>query len=155
MRLGFFAVVEFAGTLQNNVTAGPVQLVHVVGREHLHVTAAQVHGAFADGHVVWKTTVHAVILQQVGCSFQGASGIDLDHFDIVAARGCDMRQSAAPDAAEPVDPDFDGHVRLSKRAELALAIAVISRHQKCEKVYKTRLLAQNMDGCGNENHWLR
>ncbi len=112
MGLGLFAVIELAGAFQHDVAAVPVQIIHVIGGIHLHRATAQIHGAIAQDDLAGETAVHAVVFDQMRGGLQRAGGVHLDHLDIVAARGCDMRQSAPADAAKPVDPDFDGHDKL-------------------------------------------
>jgi hypothetical protein len=54
------------------------------------------------------------VVAQMGVGLDRAGGVDLDHLDVVARRLGDMRQRAAPDAAEAVDANRDRHeMRLS------------------------------------------
>ena len=56
--------------------------------------------------------MHGIVFQQVHCRLDRACGVELDHFNVVTARACDMRKGAAADAAKTVDADFDCHDRL-------------------------------------------
>ena len=56
-----------------------------------------------------EATVDRVVFQQMRVGFDRPRGIDRHHLNVVATRFRDMGQRAAPDAAEAVDPDGDGH----------------------------------------------
>ena len=112
MLFGFVPVVKIAGAFQHNIATRPIQLVHIIGREHLDLAAAQIKGAIANGDFVRITAMDRVIFDQMRSSGQRPRRIDLNNFNIVTQRLRDMRQSAAPDAAKPVDAYFYRHFRI-------------------------------------------
>ena len=50
-----------------------------------------------------------IVFDEMRSSGERASGVHLDHFDVIAPRGRDMAEGAAADAAKSVDANFDGH----------------------------------------------
>jgi hypothetical protein len=108
------AVVELAGAFEDHVAALPVELRRVVGGEHLHRAAAEVHRVTRDAHLVAEAAMDAVVAQQVGVGLDRAGGVDLDHLNVVARGFGDMCERAAPDPAKSVDANRDRHeTRLS------------------------------------------
>ena len=102
-------VVELARAFQHDVAPFPVQLVHLVGRHDLHLSAPQIQRAVADFDFIGKTPVDGIVFDQMCRSLQRAGRVDAHHLDVIPARCRDMRQGAAADAAKSVDTDFDGH----------------------------------------------
>ncbi len=105
----FLAVIEFTGAFQNNVTAVPVQFLGVVGREHLHRAATDIHRVAVHFDVIAETAMDAVIAQEVGVGLNRAGRVDLDDLDVVAGSLSNVGQGAAANAAKAINADRDGH----------------------------------------------
>ena len=109
------------GTLfGKNASAG---VLHIITKEPTEEFSGEVMaGAAENNEYRLGATVAGPITDTLGFRLSG-SGSDVDgwiknRFDgddlnIVACAFGDMRQSAAPDTAKPVDPDGDGHSQLS------------------------------------------
>jgi hypothetical protein len=79
-----------------------------------------------------------------------SGGIDRHHLHIIARTLCDMRQSAAPDPAKPVDPDSDCHVKPSYPRKRQVADTQTRRHFKGQKCHNFIMLAQTCNVSAND-----
>ena len=109
MDLGFIAVVEIASAFQNNIHAAPVERIGVIGGEHFNRSKPEIQRTIANGNFSVEPSMYAVIAHQMCAGFQRACGVDLNHFHIFAARGHDMCQHAATDAAKSIDANSYCH----------------------------------------------
>ena len=101
----------------------PGQLGRVLDRRHLDRAAADVDRVAGDLHLVRETAVHGVVAQQVGVGLDRAEVVDADDLDVLAAGLDDGAEDVAPDAAEAVDANPDGHALVScAQAQLRRAL---------------------------------
>ncbi len=107
------AVGEDAGRLEHDVDAEglPRQLRRILQREHLELVAVDGDAIALGRDVGLEVAQNRVVLEQVGERFSGSQVVDGDDIDriVIHRRAHDV----AADAAEPVDPYFDGHSQVS------------------------------------------
>ena len=105
---GLVARSEDAGALQRHIDIAPGQVGGVAdavtgsGRVPTSKLSSSMHGA-------GKAAVHTVVFQKVRIGLDGAEIVDRDDARSVRRALDDAAQDVAPDAAEPVDREPDGH----------------------------------------------
>jgi hypothetical protein len=108
--LGRLLGQEDAGRLDDDVGAdlAPLQLGRVLQRGQADLLAVDDQRAAVDRDVALEAAVHRVVLQHVSEVVGLEQVVDADHLDVleVLHRGAEHH---APDAAEAVDADLDGH----------------------------------------------
>ena len=103
------AIGEDAGRLEHHVDAEvlPRQLRRVLHRQDLELVVVDGDPVALGGDVGLQVAEDRVVLQQVGEGVGRGEIVHRDDVDVAVAHG--GAHDVAADAAEPVDPDFDGH----------------------------------------------
>ena len=109
-------LVKMPGGLEHDVDAErlPRQLRRILDREHLELVAVDGDAVAARGDVGLQVAEDRVVLEQVRQRLGVGQVVDGDDVDPAVAHG--GAHDVAADAAEPVDPDFDGHRKVLRRA---------------------------------------
>ena len=87
----------------------PRQLRRILHREDLELVLVDGDPVALGGDVGLEVAEDRVVLQQVGERLGVGQIVDRDDVDAAVVHG--GAHDVAADAAEPVDPDFDGHLR--------------------------------------------
>jgi hypothetical protein len=117
VRLGLGRVGEEAGRLDDDVGAqlGPREVRRVALGEGADLLAVDDEVLVVEVDALREAAQHGVVLEQVSQRLVVRQVVDADDLD-VGARRHDGTVEVAPDAAEAVDADLDGHLPSSARA---------------------------------------
>ena len=111
VQLGLLLLEEEAGGLDDDLGAdlAPLELGGILLGGEADGLAVDVHRVALDLDVVVELAVDGIVLQHVGEVLGVEQVVDADDLDVVEVLDGGA-EDHAPDAAEPVDANFDGHV---------------------------------------------
>ena len=111
MRRGFILGGENAGAFERDVDAERLvrQLRRVLDRGDLDRPHATIDAVAGDLHFAREAAMHRVEAQQMRIGLDRSQVVDRHDLDILPLGFHNRAQDVAPDAAEPVDGNPDGH----------------------------------------------